>query len=282
MVGVQTNNNATNNGTDTKSSSTKASRTTIIAKEGIQVIKQVSKVVEKNVLTMKEKVDAISKPPPIKESWKPPEYPELFRVGFVGLRDVRIFTKEIISHNRTGGGHNHSGVGVGVGVGSGINGSNGMTSMGNINNYSSQQLDGGVDTNYTTTATNPSNVEFDKPTQVNSFSSTDTKRQLSLGVNNWSKPLLVKDVRIYQTDLVPSSYAVSSMLKEKNMQAMPSSSSSSPSHASFDTAEILGLEIEQVSNIIMTRVLAEIAKTNPGQLFTNAFSEVCKWFDVKA
>jgi hypothetical protein len=67
-----------------------------IAKEGIQVMKQVGKVVEKNVLNMKEQVDALSKPPPIRKDWKPMEYPDLFRFGYIVLKDARIFTKDII------------------------------------------------------------------------------------------------------------------------------------------------------------------------------------------
>ena len=264
---MQTENDESNNGTDAQTS-TKASRTTIIAKEGIQVIKQVGKVVEKNVLTMKEKVDAISKPPPVKQSWKPPENPELFRVGFVELRDVRIFTKEIMSHNRVGGGSGMGGGGSSVGM---------VVTMNTDKNIPSQLLGGGVDNNDSTTK--PSGVEFDNPTTVNSFSSNEPKNRLSLGVNNWSRPILINDVRIYQTDLSPSSYTITSMLKEKNIQSQQSSLSS---QASIDTSELIGLEIEQVSNIIMTRMLTEIAKKNPGQLFTNAFTEVCKWFDVEA
>jgi len=67
-----------------------------IAKEGIQVMKQVGKVVEKNVLNMKEQVDALSKPPPFRKDWKPMEYPDLFRFGYIVLKDARIFTKDII------------------------------------------------------------------------------------------------------------------------------------------------------------------------------------------
>ena len=217
------------------------------------------KVVEKNVMTMKEKVDAISKPPPIKESWKKPEFPELFRVGFVELRDVRIFTKEIMYNNRLGGG-------IGNNNNNGAGGSNGSNVIHNVQGGS------GIDQNESTMR--PNDVEFDKPNNANSFPSYEPKRRLSLGVNNWSKPIVVKEVRIYQTDLSPSSYTVSSMLKEKNAQSTPSSS--------IDTAAVIGLEIEQVSNIVMTRILTEIAKTNPGQLLTNAFSEVFKWFDVEA
>jgi hypothetical protein len=68
-----------------------------IAKEGIQVMKQVGKVVEKNVLNMKEQVDALSKPPPFRKDWKPLGSPDLFRFGYIVLKDARIFTKDIIT-----------------------------------------------------------------------------------------------------------------------------------------------------------------------------------------
>ena len=67
-----------------------------IAKESIQVMKQVGKVVEKNVKNMKEQVDALSKPPLFRQNWAKPDNPELFRFGFIFLQDVRIFTKDII------------------------------------------------------------------------------------------------------------------------------------------------------------------------------------------
>jgi len=67
-----------------------------IAKEGLQVIKQVGKVVEKNVKNMKEQVDALSKPPLFRHDWSSPENSDLFRIGYIVLQDIRIFTKDII------------------------------------------------------------------------------------------------------------------------------------------------------------------------------------------
>jgi len=51
-----------------------------ITKEGIQVMKQVGKMVEKNVLVVKEQMDSLSKPPPQKKEWKE-STPDLFRFG---------------------------------------------------------------------------------------------------------------------------------------------------------------------------------------------------------
>jgi len=67
-----------------------------IAKEGLQVMKRVGKVVEKNVLNMKEQVDTLSKPPPFRQDFAPLDAPDLFRFGYIVIHDIRIFTKDII------------------------------------------------------------------------------------------------------------------------------------------------------------------------------------------
>eukprot|EP00555_Chaetoceros_dichaeta_P007742 CAMPEP_0198257492 /NCGR_PEP_ID=MMETSP1447-20131203/7161_1 /TAXON_ID=420782 /ORGANISM="Chaetoceros dichaeta, Strain CCMP1751" /LENGTH=422 /DNA_ID=CAMNT_0043944411 /DNA_START=384 /DNA_END=1652 /DNA_ORIENTATION=+ len=72
------------------------SRTTMIAKEGIQLMKDVGKVVEKNVLDMKSQVDSLAKPPPRKEGLVMEENPDLFRIGWIIIQDIRIFSKDII------------------------------------------------------------------------------------------------------------------------------------------------------------------------------------------
>lgn len=228
-------------GHDTQS--TKGNRTTAIAKESIQVMKQVGKVVEKNVLTMKEKVILLSKPPPIKEGFQAPEYPDLFRVGFVELRDVRIFTKEIISRGHSGG------------------------VVKSINHVvPSSESEEGLKPNL-------NDAEFGKPIGSNHFAQSKP-RKLAFGISNWSKPILLKELKIYHAELCPSSYSVATMLKEKHGNNAQSSL--------VDNALFVGLPIEQVCNIVMSRILTEIAKTNPNQLLTKAFSEIFTWFDVEA
>lgn len=223
FVGVKGNVNAAISGHEG------GNRTTAIAKEGIQVMKQVGKVVEKNVLTMKEKVISLSKPPPMKEGWKAFENTEMFRVGFVELQDVRIFTKEIISKGK------------------------------NV-----------VPSNEKTQQQSDEDLEFDKPYKQQE----QEPQHLTLGINNWSKPILVKELRIYHAELCPSSYSISMLWKQKNANNIHSLSS-------FDKAALIGQPIDQIGNIILRRALAEIAKTNTGQILTNAFSEVFAWFDVE-
>lgn len=260
LVGVKDNkgNSASTNGNESQSSGTKGNRSAVIAKEGIQVIKRVGKVVEKNVLTMKEKVISLSKPPPFKEGYKPPENPELFRIGFVELRDIRIFTKEIISSGTIANGSLMNTI---------IN-SNVLPSV------DKKQQEEGDDLSKSTTRSS-NELESVKPGSRSIATPTTKQQNLCMGVNNWSKPILVKEVRLHHSELCPSSYSLALLLKENNMTSIHSPSSS------FDKAALIGLPIEQVSNIIMTKMLTESAKTNTGQLLTNAFSELFAWFNIE-
>ena len=118
-------------------------------------------------------------------------------------------------------------------------------------------------------------MESVKPGSCGITTLNTKQRNLTMGVTNWSKPILVKEVRLYHSELCPSSYSLALYLKEKNLTSIHSPSSS------FDKAALIGLPIEQVSNIIMTKILTESAKTNTGQLLTNAFSEVFAWFNIE-
>lgn len=66
-----------------------------IAKESLQVIKNMQKAVERNVEEIKEQVDAFTKPPPKKLNWKKPRM-DTIRIGYLLGKDIRIFTKGII------------------------------------------------------------------------------------------------------------------------------------------------------------------------------------------
>jgi len=80
---------------DSRNDSRPISRTTMIAKEGIQVIKHVGKVMEKNVQDVKNQVDSL-KPPRKKIDWIADENPDLFRVGWATIHDLRVFSKDLI------------------------------------------------------------------------------------------------------------------------------------------------------------------------------------------
>mmetsp|Transcript_18193 Transcript_18193/g.39385 ORF Transcript_18193/g.39385 Transcript_18193/m.39385 type:complete len:552 (-) Transcript_18193:134-1789(-) len=62
-----------------------------MARDSISVMKQMSKAVEKNVSDLKDQVDSFQKPPPKKKGHKGPPEDELFRLGCVVVRDMRIF-----------------------------------------------------------------------------------------------------------------------------------------------------------------------------------------------
>ena len=66
-----------------------------IAKESIQVIKNMHKAVERNVEEIKQQVDVFTKPPPKKPNWKPPRM-DTIRIGYIIGKDIRIFTKGVI------------------------------------------------------------------------------------------------------------------------------------------------------------------------------------------
>ena len=166
MVGLNADNTSgsgKNNVLESKSSGKekKQNKSIGIAKEGIQVMKQVGKVVEKNVLNMKQQVDTLSKPPPFRQDWKPIEYPDLFRFGFIAFKDARIFTKDIIlvpgteEKSKTGG----SGT------------TNGSTC-----------------------------IEGKKSDGIVSSKKNQLSCQITSALG-WSKPILIKEVKLYPSEL---------------------------------------------------------------------------------
>merc|ERR1712187_914056 len=68
----------------------------LIAKESINIMKQVGKVMEKNVLDMKQQMDVLSSSLPKKENYVEVKKTNLFRFGRIVLTDIRIFTKDVI------------------------------------------------------------------------------------------------------------------------------------------------------------------------------------------
>jgi len=179
----------------------------VIAKEGLQVIKQVGKVVEQNVMDMKKVVDNISKPPPKKVGWDIINY-DLFRIGRITFREVRVFTKDVFSNRSTPS----------------------STSTTNMN-------------------TDNSNTSIASSKQ-DSITRMDT--------TGWSKPVLVKEVILTSMDLCPPS---------KNLDE--------------DGIHAIGQRIDVLADIVMKRLLAEMAKSNTGLLLNNALGEVFSVFESK-
>lgn len=63
--------------------------------QGVSVMRELGKVVEKNVSDIKNQVAFLHKPPGKKQGWKP-RPPDDIRVGSILLREARIFNKDIL------------------------------------------------------------------------------------------------------------------------------------------------------------------------------------------
>lgn len=204
MVGLSIN--------DDQKANTMLTTTSIdIAKEGIQVIKHVGKVVEENVLNMKEQVDDFSKPPPFRKDWSPLADPPMFRIGLISIQDLRIFTKDIILAGQ-------------------------------------KQMQCGASTQSLNESANVKDSHtFDN---VNAI--------------GWSKPIIVKTIRIYPSDMCPP---CSDFNRNEDCKAKES------------TLHLIAQPIENIGNLLLERVLTEMAKSTTGRLLNNAFADVFTLFN---
>jgi hypothetical protein len=84
-------------------------------KQGVSVIRELGKVVEKNVSDIKTTLAFLQQPPTKKADWKS-KSPDYIRVGSILLREGRIFTKDILltktNNNNAMEGHNDAAVNV--------------------------------------------------------------------------------------------------------------------------------------------------------------------------
>ena len=64
--------------------------------EGIDVMRQLGKVVEKNMAEIKENMTFLQKPPPKKDGWAEKKAEDIIRIGSFLLREMRIFTKDVL------------------------------------------------------------------------------------------------------------------------------------------------------------------------------------------
>jgi hypothetical protein len=64
-------------------------------KHGVSVMRELGKVVEKNVIDIKTSLSLLQKPPEKKQGWQS-KSPDYIRVGSLLLREGRIFTKDIL------------------------------------------------------------------------------------------------------------------------------------------------------------------------------------------
>jgi len=68
-----------------------------VTREGMAVMKKVQKGFASNMEEIKEKMNTFSNPPPKKTGWKPKPAKDLFRIGSVVMRDLRVFTRNMIA-----------------------------------------------------------------------------------------------------------------------------------------------------------------------------------------
>ena len=83
-------------------------------KHGVSVMRELGKVVEKNVSDIKTSLAFLQQPPQKKADWKS-KSPDYIRVGSILLREGRIFTKDILlskPNNNNNEGHNDDAVNV--------------------------------------------------------------------------------------------------------------------------------------------------------------------------
>ena len=85
-------------------------------KHGVSVMRELGKVVEKNVSDIKTSLAFLQQPPQKKADWKS-KSPDYIRVGSILLREGRIFTKDILlskhnNNNNNNEGHNDDAVNV--------------------------------------------------------------------------------------------------------------------------------------------------------------------------
>jgi hypothetical protein len=187
-----------------------------IAKEGIQVIKQVGKVMEQNVLEMKQVVDSLSKPPPKKAGWDTINY-DLFRIGRITFKEIRVFTKDVFTVR------------------------------------SSAILPNALED----VVPSPTNKSHSVSSSSTNMTSKDSMHQHTPRMG-WSKPIYLKEVIMTSFDLCPPS----KILDEDGLPAM-------------------GQRIDILADLVLKRLLAEMAKTNTGLLLNNALGEVFSVFDSK-
>lgn len=170
--------------------------------KGVSVMRELSRVVEKNVSDIKNQVAFLQKAPEKKEGWvsRPPDD---IRVGSILLREARIFTKDILVAK--GGGNGDDAVNA--------------TSVTAAEHSSSRSLKGGT---------------------VNNTSS------------GWARPIVIFELAITGAELCPP------MSARDSTNGMP----------------VVGISMDQLVDIILKRIMAEVAKSNTGRLMQTAFGDV--------
>lgn len=170
---------------------------------GVSVMRELGKVVEKNVTDIKNQVAFLQKPPGKKQGWESRPADDI-RVGSILLREARIFNKDILLAKG----------------GNGDDVANATSAI--VLKQNSRRLKGGK-------------VE------------DTSNRQLG-----WARPIVIFELAITGAELCPP------MSTRCSTTGLP----------------VVGISIDRLVDIILKRIMAEVAKSNTGRLFQTAFDDV--------
>jgi len=168
--------------------------------KGVSVMRELGRVVEKNVSDIKNQVAFLQKAPEKKEGWVP-KPPDDIRVGSILLREARIFTKDIL-----------------VAKGNGDDAVNATSAIA-AEHSSSRSPKGGTANNTST---------------------------------GWARPIVIFELAITGAELCPP------MSARDSTTGMP----------------VVGIAMDRLIDMILKRIMAEVAKSNTGRLMQTAFGDV--------
>jgi len=185
-------------------------------KNVMTVMKEMGKAMEKNVSHIQEHFDSYKKPPPKKKGYIKKANQDIYRVGFIILSDVHIFTKNLLVSTK------------------------------------SKTEDSDSPLSYLHDENELLRTPPKNERKLGKESLFDNDRQNN--AQGWSIPIWLKHVQITSPDLCP----IKSM---KDIQGQPS----------------IGLRIDDILDILMKKMMTEIAKTNSGKILQMAWGDVFNW-----
>ncbi len=165
--------------------------------QGVSVMKELGKVVEKNISDMKTSLSFLQKPPEKKQGWES-NAPDDIRVGSVLVRQGRIFTKDIL-------------------VAAGVHDENQHAA-----------------------------------TEISDQSGCPNREIADNSSSGWARPISIFELAVTGAELCPP------MSARDPSSGMP----------------VVGIPIDRLIDILMKRVMAEVAKSETGRLFQTAFGDV--------
>lgn len=241
---IQNSQNMENN----KSSASMSTTSSVIASnnmgtfamQSVKVMKEMGKAVEKNVSEIQAQIESYKKPPQKKKDWKSKPSNDLFRIGYIIVKDLRVFTKELVLVNN---------------IGNGTNNSSDNPSAANSSAPPPSAL------NTSNTATPDTSAAMGKSNST-----------IDCSASGWSQPILFKTVTMSSADLSPPKY-------RKKRESTIGGGGATATKKSQIIVPPIALRIDEYVNIIIEIMLAEMAKTKTGDVFKIAMGDVFAWLD---